>query len=35
MGDLRAPNWLLVLAWITAAAIVMINSALLLSLAAS
>jgi len=35
MGDLRAPNWLLLLAWITAAAIVVINSALLLSLAAS
>jgi manganese transport protein len=35
MGDLRAPNWLLLLAWITAAAILVINSALLLSLAAS
>ena len=35
MGNLRAPNWLLLLAWITAAAIVVINSALLLSLAAS
>jgi len=35
MGDLRAPNWLLLLAWITAAAIVVINSALLLSLAAA
>jgi manganese transport protein len=35
MGNLRAPNWLLFLAWITAAAIVVINSALLLSLAAS
>jgi len=35
MGDLLAPNWLLLLAWITAAAIVVINSALLLSLAAS
>jgi len=28
--NLRAPNWLLLLAWITAAAIVVINSALLL-----
>jgi manganese transport protein len=35
MGNLRAPNWLLLLAWITAALIVVINSALLLSLAAS
>jgi Mn2+/Fe2+ NRAMP family transporter len=35
MGDLRAPNWLLLLAWLAAAAIVLINSALLLSLAAS
>ncbi len=35
MGNLRAPNWLLLLAWITAAAIVVINSALLLSLAGS
>ena len=35
MGDLRAPNWLLLLAWITAAVIVVINSALLLSLAGS
>jgi len=33
MGDLRAPNWLLLLAWITAAVIVVINGALLLSLA--
>jgi len=33
MGDLRAPNWLLLLAWMAAAAIVLINSALLLSLA--
>jgi manganese transport protein len=35
MGNLRAPNWLLLLAWITATLIVVINSALLLSLAAS
>lgn len=35
MGDLRTPHWLLLLAWISAAAIVVINSALLLSLAPS
>jgi len=33
MGDLRAPAWLLALAWGSAAVIVVINGALLLSLA--
>jgi manganese transport protein len=33
MDDLRAPNWLLILAWIGAAVIVVVNGSLLLSLA--